>query len=338
MSSPVPAQPSSSSAPDSPASVHARLRRNFDAEAERLSALGNRYSLVRLLTFIGAVSLLIAGFVQQSVLESLLGGGIAVAFLLAVAAHARAINAEARARVRRDIHARQLARLGSDWLRFPHTGAELIARSHAYAWDIDVVGQGSLFQRIDVSHTLHGERTLAAWLSTPADPATIRARQAAVWELAPLVELRQELEAAGTSDSGSRLDPHGLEALARLQPLFASRPWLRVLMYVLPACTLAAYVLGLYGIGISAQWLLPAAFQVLLLSSFAKNLRYALDLMTARAPLLAAFEGMLLLLERAKFQSPALIAPSAIARPPPTCGASRAGRASPSCGNNACST
>ncbi|HKU39573.1 MAG TPA: hypothetical protein VJR89_15545 [Polyangiales bacterium] len=302
------APPSASNPADSPASVHARLRGSFEAEVERLSALGNRYSLIRLATFLGAVTLLITGFVQHSTIESAIGGALAVAFLLAVGAHARTITAEQRARIRRDIHARQLARLSGEWHRFPNTGADLIAPAHAYAGDIDVVGQGSLFQRIDVSHTVHGERTLSAWLASAADPASIRARQDAVWELAPAVELRQELEAAGSVEPGARLDPRGLDALARLTPLFASRPWLRVVIYVLPACTLAAYVCGLYGIGVSSQWLLPALLQVLLLASFGKAVRRALDLVSARAPLLAAFEDMLVVLERAKFSSAALIA------------------------------
>ena len=78
----------------------------------------------------------------------------------------------------------------------PNRGEGLLPADHPYACDIDLIGPGSLFQRIDVTHTVHGEHALAEWLGRAAAPAAIRARQAAVTELAAMVELRQELEAA----------------------------------------------------------------------------------------------------------------------------------------------
>jgi hypothetical protein len=224
-----------------------------------------------------------------------------------VTLHARTIAAETRARVRRDLHARHLARIGSEWMRFASTGEALIPKNHAYAWDIDLVGHASLFQRIDVTHTHDGERTLCAWLGSAADAETIRARQAAVWELAGAVELRQELEAAAGAGE-ERLDPRGLDSLARLPTLFASRPWLRVLVFVLPLCTLAAYVAGLLGLGIPGQWVFPATLQVVLLLAFGGAIRQTLDVVNAKAPLLEAFEAMLVLVERRPWQSPSLVA------------------------------
>jgi len=270
---------------------------------ERLSRTGNRYSLLRLATFIGAAALVVAGVVQKSSLELGLGILLAAAFIVAVVLHARTIAAETRARVRRDLHNRHLARIGSEWHQFANTGDALMPKQHAYAWDIDMVGQGSLFQRIDVTHTHHGERTLAAWLGSAAEPDAARARQDAVWELARAVEFRQELEAAAINERDGRLDPRGLEALVHQPPLFESRPWLRVLIHVLPLCTLAAYVAGQVGVGSSLQWLLPAALQVALLMSQGAAIRNMLDAVSAKAPLLEAFESMLLLVERSEFES-----------------------------------
>ncbi len=289
---------------ESPPTLHARLRTSFEAEMEQLSRRGNRYSLVRLATFLAAVALLIAGFFQKSPVQVGLGLASLAAFAVAVVLHARAIAAESRARVRRDVHARHLARLGSEWLKFPNTGAELIPRNHAYAWDIDIVGQASLFQRIDVTHTHHGERALAMWLASPADPDTIRARQDAVWELAGAVELRQELEAASGTEGAARLDPRGLEALGRIEQLFPTRPWLRVLLYLLPLSTLVLYLANLLDYGWSGQWLIPATLQALLLLTYGKAIHRTLNLVSARAPLLAAYEAMLLLLEKTRFESP----------------------------------
>jgi hypothetical protein len=274
---------------------------------EDLSRKGNRLSLVRLGTFIAAAVLLVTGFMQRSGLELAAGGVCLVAFIAAVIAHARTISAETRARIRRDIHARHLSRMGSEWMRFPSKGAELIPRNHAYAWDIDIVGQGSLFQRIDVTHTHHGERTLAAWLASPADVATVRARQEAVWELEAADELRQELEAAGSTEHAEKLDPRGLEALGRIELLFERRRWLQPAIVLLPMTTLALYIAGLLELIHNGLWLIPVTVQVLVLFTFGKTIRRTLDLVSARAPLLAAFEAMLLLLERSQFRSASLI-------------------------------
>jgi hypothetical protein len=292
---------------DSPATLHARLRRSFEAEMEKLSKAGNRLSLVRLGTFLAAAALLITGFIQASAIELFVGSICLIAFIVAVVLHARTITAETRARIRRDIHARHLARLGSEWTQFASKGADLIPRSHAYAWDIDIVGQGSLFQRIDVTHTHHGERTLAAWLASPADLATIRARQEAVWELAPAVALLCEIEAAGSTEHGERLDPRGLEALGRIDLLFERFPWLQFVTVLLPLCTLVTYVAGLFGYISNAWWLAPVTIQVGVLFSLGRTIVKTLDLVSARAPLLAAFEAMLLLLERTQFKSPWLL-------------------------------
>jgi len=274
---------------------------------EVLSRTGNRLSLVRLATFLVAAALLVTGFIQKSAIELGLGTVCLVLFGVAVVLHARTITAETRARIRRDIHARALARIGHEWVQFASKGADLLPRSHAYAWDIDIVGQGSLFQRIDVTHTHHGERTLAGWLASPADLATIRARQEAVWELAPQVELRREIEAAASTENGERLDPRGLEALGKVDRLFERLPWLQVVIVLLPMCTLVTYILGLLDVIANGWWLIPVAIQVLFLFSFGRTIQNTLNIVSARAPLLTAFESMLLLLERTPFKSPWLL-------------------------------
>jgi MutS domain V len=290
-----------------PAESHARRRREFEAEMQRLSTLGNRYQLVRLSTFLAGVALLISGYMQSSTWQLALGAAATLAFFVAVWLHARTISAEERARIRRDLHTRHLARIGHEWARFASTGEALLPKHHAYAWDIDIVGPGSLFQRIDVTHTHHGERTLAAWLSHPADLETARARQDAVWELASAVEFRQEVEAAGTSRSGERLDARGLDALARMPVLFATRAWLRVAIFVLPLITLAVAIAGQLGFGSPMLWLAPVLVQIALNMAFGGSIRHTLDIVESRAPLLESLEAMLLTVERATFRTSWLV-------------------------------
>ena len=85
-----------------------------------------------------------------------------------------------------------LARLDGQW---PGTGSggERFAADHPYARDLDLFGNGSLFQLLSTARTEAGEATLAGWLSAPADPEEVRARQAAVEELRPRLDFREDL-------------------------------------------------------------------------------------------------------------------------------------------------
>lgn len=64
-----------------------------------------------------------------------------------------------------------------------YNGAAFINEKHFYAADLDIFGNGSLFQFINRSATSPGNHKLAKWLNAPADKQTILARQEAVKEL-----------------------------------------------------------------------------------------------------------------------------------------------------------
>jgi hypothetical protein len=283
--------------------VHARFLELHTREEERRERIANRYSLVRLVAFLTGAALLTAGVMARSALELGSGAALLLAFFGAVLLHARTISAQTAARIRRQVHERYLKRLSFACSDFSNQGTGLLPRAHPYALDIDLLGRASLFQRLDVTHTRDGARTLAAWLGYPATVETIALRQAAVRELAGDVQLRQELEAAAGEDPAQMLDASGLEALIRLPSLFDTSPSLRALALLLPPTTLLVYALGALNYLPHALWLLPCTAQVALLIRFSAPIRHALDLVTAKAPVFAAFQQMLLLVEQSRWQS-----------------------------------
>ena len=271
------------------------------AEHERRS---NRLSTLRLLTFLAAIALVAAGIGAKDPLQW--GGGliVLVGFVAAVIAHARVIGAREGARRRRDIHERHLARLSGKWLDFDSRGDTLLPSSHPYAWDVDLIGRGSLFQRIDVTHTLHGEHTLAGWLGGASEPEAIRARQRAVAELADMVELRQELEAAALAAAEDhKLDGRTFKEFASLPSFFEQRGWLTPAIFALPPLTALAYLLGQLGAVPAASWALPLAVQLWLVMTSGRPTRRAFDLAAARQGVVEAFERMLIVVEQASFES-----------------------------------
>lgn len=92
---------------------------------------------------------------------------------------------------------RGLARLEDRWQRDGETGVRYLEASHPYARDLDIFGDASLFQFLNVARTRAGEDTLAKWLQEPADREEIAARQADVRELRGRLDLHERLSTAG---------------------------------------------------------------------------------------------------------------------------------------------
>jgi hypothetical protein len=86
-----------------------------------------------------------------------------------------------------------IARIDHQWKGKGRQGTRYQDERHPYAADLDLFGPGSLFELLCTARTRAGEDTLASWLLAPARPDVVRARQAAVAELRPLLDLREEL-------------------------------------------------------------------------------------------------------------------------------------------------
>ncbi len=119
------------------------------------------------------------------------------AFLVLISKHDRIIRARSQAERAAAFYTQGLSRIEDRWIGTGNPGAEFLDAKHAYAIDLDLFGSGSLFERLCTARTCSGEEQLARWLLAPAGVEEIRARQAAVRELAPLLDLREALALAG---------------------------------------------------------------------------------------------------------------------------------------------
>ena len=122
----------------------------------------------------------------------------AVAFFWAGRLLERAVNARARLGRAVAFYERARARLDGLWAGTGgETGDRFLDDAHLYARDLDLFGEASLFELLSSARTQIGEETLAAWLQAPAEPPAVRARQEAVRELAPRIDLREDLAVLG---------------------------------------------------------------------------------------------------------------------------------------------
>src|SRR5262249_22230760 len=124
-----------------------------------------------------------------------------------------------------------LARLADDWRGKGQTGARYLDENHPYAADLDLFGKGSLFELLCTARTRTGEDTLARWLLHGARPHEVRAPQAAVAELRPQLDLREDLGLLG-SDVATAVDFDGVAAWGAA-PVLLRVQWPRWVAFVL---------------------------------------------------------------------------------------------------------
>ncbi len=160
----------------------------------------------------------------------------------------RTSRAESRVKRAIEFYEQAIARLDNRWVGLGETGERFLDEHHLYGADLDVFGAGSLFELVCTARTRMGEDTLAAWLSGPADLETIQSRQGGIEELAPKLDLREDLALLGET-AGAGVHPEKLAAWGA-RPAVLDASSFRWVAYVIScfgavaAVAIVAYLLG----------------------------------------------------------------------------------------------
>src|SRR5512142_330747 len=168
-------------------------RRGRVAELERTDA---RLAGARLAVFLAGAAAAAGWYFGRW----LPGAGLLVplaGFAVLVLVHDRTLRALARARRAVAFHEDALARLEGRPPAGGPTGAGLAREDHPYALDLDLIGDRSLFHLLCTARTRPGEERRAAWLLSPARLGVALARQSAVADLGPRIDLREDLAVLG---------------------------------------------------------------------------------------------------------------------------------------------
>jgi len=135
-----------------------------------------------------------------------------------------------------------LERLDGIWSGKGSPGTEFLDAHHLYAADLDMFGVGSLFELVNAAHTQIGRTTLAAWLLEPASPQEILARQEAIKELSPKVDLRERLGFLA-AEAQTWIPTDSLVSWARQPRILNSNP-VRLVTFCLPWLNLILLIAG----------------------------------------------------------------------------------------------
>ncbi|MGA9884531.1 MAG: hypothetical protein WBQ34_12505 [Candidatus Acidiferrales bacterium] len=148
----------------------------------------------------------------------------------------RAIDRNARATL---YYQRGLDRINNRWAGTGEAGDRFAIDSHPYARDLDLFGNGGMFQLLCQARTTAGEEKLAKWLLAPASPDEVRARNAAVSDLRDRLDLREDLAVLG-EHVREEMRPDLFVDWAEGKPLVAST-FTRVIAALLGAIWLASF-------------------------------------------------------------------------------------------------
>ena len=267
----------------------------------RLTRADLQFSYLRLGVF--GLAVLIAVAAWQQVLSTWLLLLPAAAFVVLLRRHERVIRQRDEAARAIAFYERGLARIEDRWPGTGEPGDRFRDDEHLYANDLDLFGRGSLFELLSIARTRAGEARLARWLTSPSAPEDIAARQEAVAECAPLLDLREQLSMAGSAVAAGVHENDLIdwaEAPPTLRP--AAARWIAV------ALTTAVVVTGVMWLsgGSEGPLQIALAIQVGFAWPLQRRVEHALHRAAAAARDLDILGHLLEKLEQHQFSTPRL--------------------------------
>lgn len=329
------------------ANAYAARRAELAAVLQGLSERSGRVSALRGVTFLAAA--ISGGYaIWRSATPAVLAvtAVATVSFLTLVILHAVLITRESAVEQRIGIVDRAIARLtwrsrGSAAARGQEKEKEKAAPAralkparrparpappdHPYAKDLDIFGEGSLFDLLDTTQTEPGEATLATWLAEPSTPAALAERQEAVRELATLHRFRENLAVEGlrADTKGRAVEP--LMAWAEAPPVLAgaegqegaagtgSKRALVIAAAVLVALTVILFTLDQsFGAALLGSfrraWIVTVGLQLAVLVALRPAIEPLLATASSRQAPFGRYRSLFDTIERQRFSAPRLAA------------------------------
>lgn len=123
----------------------------------------DKLSNIRLITFIGALIFDILAFIfkELEIVFAIIGSILLVSFIILVIIHKKVSNKIKRYDNYLTIIKEYEDRTNDNWKNFKETGIEFIDINKDLFYDLDIVGNNSLFQLVNVAKSIGGKRNLA---------------------------------------------------------------------------------------------------------------------------------------------------------------------------------
>jgi hypothetical protein len=272
---------------------------------DKWAQLDRRVADVRMVIAAIGICLAVAIFQGWEIRYGYAGLGAAAGlFVILVLAHEPIRRKVDRSRRAVEFYSNGIARLDEHWAGSGSTGLEFLDLDHPYAADLDILGRGSLFERLCMARTRAGEETLAAWLLASAPFDLIPQRQRAIDELRPRLDLREDLELLG-QDIRAGIDPAALKDWSKASRVFSGPGVLIVAIVVAVLGTLAVIGWLVWGIGL-LPLLIVVVIDISLMRVLSRRVKSVLSAVDRRTHDLVLLRELLRRIETEPTESPLL--------------------------------
>ncbi len=185
-------------------------------------------------------------------------------------------------------------------------GKEYIDSHHPFSYDLDIFGEGSLYQFLNRTTTSFGKSTLSQSLLDP-DTTIIKERQDAINELSHSLDFRQQLQAYGTIYGSEEKKIDRLEGWLKA-PLAFKNPSLYYLLLLFPLATIVSVLLYIFTDNELARSItgILVVINLGISFSFARKMMADIAVSTDINKTLQQFSEQLVLISNQNFQSPLL--------------------------------
>lgn len=275
--------------------------------SESLSSIRKKINLVsniRLATAITFLIIIYFGFTQHNLLY--LAALLLVLFVILVRRHSILFDEKTHLENLVALNDAESKAATGDYASL-QTGVEYTDPHHPYSHDLDIFGEGSLFQYINRSNTLGGKRKFADRLLSPLPSSeSIYEQQEAIQELSALTDFRQHFQAAGKEIDEQRDDRAQLQAWLAQPAFLYGKPAYKYLLAIFPVVTIALIILAFFVPALKGYAILSALAQWAILGFHIKRVNAFHDYISRKKNILQKFARLLHYLQRNAFKAPLL--------------------------------
>ena len=273
----------------------------YSTERNDLSKKQKHLPLLRLAIFILFVILVYRYLTIQTVGSAIFAVTSLVAFILMSLFDSKLKSQIKRIDILHEINRKEVAALGGDYNAF-NPGNEFVDQSHDYTHDLDIFGEGSLFQFINRTSTIFGKLRLAEYLSNAYEQSKkVIPRQQSVKELSEMVELRQKLQLIFHDEIITESDKSEIAQWLESESPVKNLKLVRILAYSLPTITLIGILLSVAGIIAFPVLLIIMQWMIVIL--YARQTMKVQSIITSKSKILIRYAQCLKLIENTDFQT-----------------------------------
>ena len=183
-------------------------------------------------------------------------------------------------------------------------GTEFVDPHHPYTHDLDIFGEGSLFQAINRGNTINGKLLMAQRLSYPlASAEQVYLHQEALQELTSKTDFRQHFQASGMEIDEQRYDREQLLEWVRLPSFLFGASGIKFLLTVLPILTVIAVVMAFFISVAKPVAIVLALSQWVILGFYSKRVNQFHEYISRKKNILEKYGRLLHVFGKEKFTS-----------------------------------